>query len=96
MKSLPFQKPAKHIIVCVNERQEGDCCKKVGGENLYFKLKDFIKNNGLSGRVWVTRSRCLGFCNPVGTTAVIYPEGRWLTEITEAELKELLNEAEID
>lgn len=92
MKQLLFQKPEKHVLVCVNERAEEDCCKKVGGETFYFKLKEYIKLNGLSGRIWVTRSRCLGFCNPVGITVVIYPEGEWFTEVEEKDFERILKE----
>ncbi len=28
----------RHIIICNNEREEGSCCAKVGGPELYAKL----------------------------------------------------------
>ncbi len=88
MRHLNVQ-PQKHVIICCNTREIGDCCQKVGGEQLYIKLKEFVKKNGLVGRVWVTRARCLGFCNPVGTTIVIYPEQLWLTDVTIEEFEDL-------
>ena len=81
MKPL-LVKPQKHILVCMNLREgEKDCCKKVGGEELYWDLKKFVRDHGLVGSVWITRTGCLGFCNPVGSTIVIYPEGKWFTEV---------------
>ena len=88
MQHVPYH-CEKHVLVCVNKREEGDCCSNVGGEEIYQKVKEFIRSNGLTGRVWVTRTRCLGFCNDIGTTVVIYPDKQWLTEVTEEDLSEI-------
>lgn len=88
MQQVPYQ-CEKHIIVCVNKREEGDCCSNVGGEEIYRKIKDFIKQNGMAGRIWATRARCLGFCNDKGTTIVIYPDKFWFTEVTEQDLPKI-------
>jgi len=95
MKPLQYQKPLKHIIVCVNEREGEECCLDVGGMELFMYIKTFVKDNGLSGRVWVTKARCLGFCNSIGVTAVIYPEGKWFTEIKEEDYEKILEEIKI-
>lgn len=68
---------AKHVLVCTNFREERECCAKVDGDTIFFELKKFVKENGLAGSIWVTRTGCLGFCNEVGTTVVVYPERRW-------------------
>ena len=81
--------PQKHILVCVNERENEDCCKNVGGEQIYLKLKQYVNANGLVGRVWITRVKCLGFCNNVGTTITIYPECKWFTEVKEEDLNKI-------
>jgi len=81
--------PRKHIIVCCNAREQGDCCQKVGGEDLYLKLKDWVKTTGLVGQVWVTRARCLGFCNPVGATIVIYPDKKWFSHVETEDLEQI-------
>lgn len=83
-------KPTKHVIVCVNEREIGSCCKKVSGEDIYYKIKEFVKNNDLVGKVWVTKAKCLGFCNDVGATVVIYPECKWFTEVKEENIQEII------
>ena len=73
----------KHILVCVNDRGEGKaCCIKVKGVEIYQELKQFVRDQGLTSEVWVTRTGCLGFCNDKGTTIVVYPEGDWYTEVT--------------
>lgn len=95
MKPLQYQKPLNHIIVCVNERENEDCCINVGGMELFLYLKNFVKSNGLSGKVCVTRSKCLGFCNSVGPTVVIYPEGKWFTEVKEEDYENILEEIKI-
>ena len=80
MQVLGKQNYSKHVLVCVNERTEGDCCKSVQGQEVYSKIKQWVKENGRSD-IWVTRTRCLGFCNPIGTTVVIYPEQIWFSEV---------------
>jgi len=90
-KMIPiYQKPKKHIIVCVNERKESDCCKNVNGIELFYELKNFVISNGLAGSVWITKSGCLGFCNNIGTTVMIYPEGKLFTEVKKEDYKNII------
>ncbi len=93
MQQVPYT-CEKHIIVCVNKREEGDCCSNVGGEEVYQKIKVFIREHGLTGKVWATRARCLGFCNNVGTTIVIYPDKLWFTEVTKEDLPQIYEHLE--
>jgi (2Fe-2S) ferredoxin len=73
----------KHVFICVNERPQGQaCCASVAGEEIFFALKYFINAGGLAGRVYVTKTGCLGYCNKVGATVVIYPEKKWFKEVT--------------
>ena len=82
MEKIPY-KPRKHILVCTNERTEGKaCCFNVKGMDIYRELKDFVRLNGFASLVWVTKTGCLGFCNNIGTTVVIYPDGLWFKEVT--------------
>jgi len=90
MKSIK-EIPRKHVIVCVNEREDDDCCVDVGGLDLFAYLKEFVRINSLTGSVWITRSKCLGFCNNIGPTIVIYPEGKWFTEIRREDYNEIIN-----
>ena len=84
------QKPIKHILVCTNEREQGkDCCSYVEGYEIFRELKDWVKENGLSSSVWVTRTGCLGFCNDMGTTIVLYPDQLWFKEVKKEELQKI-------
>jgi (2Fe-2S) ferredoxin len=77
----------KHVFVCVNERPEGKaCCKNVYGHEIFMELKDFVIKNGLAGKVWVTKTGCLGFCNDVGCTIVVYPDRMWFMQATKEDL----------
>ena len=84
------QRPLKHILVCTNERDgERECCSKVQGYEIFRHLKDWTKSNGLAGSVWVTRTGCLGFCNSVGATIVIYPDQIWFKEVKMDEVQKI-------
>ncbi|MBI2557724.1 (2Fe-2S) ferredoxin domain-containing protein [Candidatus Woesearchaeota archaeon] len=83
-------KPLKHILVCTNERPHGkECCSNVQGYEIFRELKDWVKANGLASSVWVTRTGCLGFCNNVGATVVIYPGQLWLREVKKDEIEKI-------
>lgn len=83
-------RPKLHILVCVNQRENESCCKNADGEKIYLKLKKFVNANNLSSIVWITKTRCLGFCNDEGTTIVIYPEGIWLKKIKEQDINKII------
>ena len=77
----------RHVFVCVNEREEEKSdCKKVKGHEVFMELKGFVLKNGLARDVWVTKTGCLGFCNDVGTTIVVYPDKIWFMQTTEQDL----------
>ena len=83
-------KPLKHILVCTNEREQGkDCCSHVEGYEIFRELKDWIKANGLASSVWVARTGCLGFCNNLGATVVIYSEQLWFKEVKKDEIEKI-------
>jgi len=89
MQSIPYR-PIKHILVCTNERETGkECCSHVMGYEIFRELKDWTKSNGLSSKVWVTRTGCLGFCNNVGATIVIYPDQLWFKEVKKEEVQKI-------
>ena len=81
-----------HILVCVNERTVGSCCKNVHGQETFLGLKRWVAENGLVRCVWVTRTVCLGFCNDVGANVVIYPAGRWFLHTTPDTLNQVIDE----
>ncbi len=82
-------RPLKHILICVNDREKGDCCANVHGQEIYQEVKDFVKGNDLSSKIWVTRTRCLGFCNNIGTVMVIYPDELWFKHVTKNDVQKI-------
>ena len=84
------RKPEKHIFVCVNERQEinKSACSKVSGFEIFRKLKEAVLSRGLN--VWVTKTGCMGFCNDVGATVVIYPDKKIFTQVKEEDVENIL------
>ena len=85
-----------HVLVCTNERPAPkSCCKTVGGEDFYFRLKNSLKDKGLRPTHWATRTGCLGYCNATGCTVAIYRRGevpQWFTEVTSDEFDEIWNQ----
>ena len=78
----------KHVFVCINKRPEGQaCCASVAGEEVFYALKYFINANALAARVFVTKTGCLGYCNKVGATVLIYPDRKWFKEVTMNDLE---------
>ncbi len=93
MKQITAPLPEKHIFICVNTREgERDYCSKVGGHDVFKKVKEFVLARGLAGRIWVTKTGCQGFCNPVGTTITVYPEQKIFKEVKLEEVDKLLGE----
>lgn len=87
-----------HIFICTNQREKTKgmpCCADVHGQEIYDEIKNYVKQEGLTDIVWVTRTRCLGFCNAQGATIVIYPQKIWLTEVVRediAKIKMIIND----
>ena len=86
MKALDCSQCLVHVFVCVNERPEPRTgCRDFGGQEFYISLKDKLKETGLIRTHWISRTRCLGFCQAVGTTVMIQPTGKdaqWYSEAT--------------
>jgi len=89
MKHIDADECTVHVLVCTNERPlPKNSCKLVGGQEFYQRIKTKLKDTGLSRTHWATRTGCLGFCNPVGTTVTIHAKGRpprWFSEVTDAD-----------
>jgi len=82
---MPYK---KHVFVCVNDNKtDGKCCKNVNGGRTFSELKEFVINNGLTNDIWVTKTGCLGFCNDVGCTIVVYPDRVWFMQTTPKDLE---------
>ena len=84
----------RHIFVCINDKEEGECCAKKNSEKILRILRDHVNQNGLMGVYNITKTKCLGHCNE-GPTIAIYPEGYIFKKVsledTEKIIKEFLN-----
>lgn len=98
MKKVDASLCRTQILVCTNERpQPKACCKVVGGQDFYDRLKARLKETGLNRNVWATRTGCLGNCNTVGTTVVIHSKGQepeWYSEVTADEFNTIWEKLE--
>jgi len=86
------------VFVCVNERQnEKPSCGKVGGLDFYLRLKEKVRDSGLQNSHWITRTGCLGFCNPTGTAVAVFRAGKdpvWYNEVKLEQLETIWREIE--
>jgi len=91
MKEIDASSCLVHVLVCTNERPpEKSCCKRVGGQEFYDKLKNKLKETGYRSSIWATRTGCLGHCNDVGATVTIHVKGRppeWFSEVTDKDFE---------
>lgn len=71
----------KHLFICTKctyKKADGSDSDPEEGASLRRSLKNRIRSSDHSARVQVTSSGCLGQCD-FGISAVLYPEGQWLT-----------------
>ncbi len=81
-----------HFFVCTNERPPGHplpSCVPRGGKMVYAAFAREIARRGHPPGVKVTASGCLTPCNH-GPNVVVYPEGVWYANVTEADVAKLL------
>lgn len=77
-------RPRAHFFVCTNQRHPDapmPSCAGSGGELVAAKLREVLTRSCLRGKAWVTQTGCLTFCNSVGATVVVWPQGIWFTEV---------------
>lgn len=85
----------KHIFVCENRRDNGECCCAAGAGGISGGAVKFMRNllrdggNHGKGRVRVNRAGCFDRCQE-GPMLVIYPQGRWYRYQTIADLREIV------
>ena len=84
--------PKVHVLVCVNDRGEGatrPCCGRRGGEEVYYRLKDRVRELELRDEVLVTRTGCLRHCSR-GPTVVVWPGNLWHGGVETGDADDLL------
>ena len=88
-------KPAIHIFVCLNERPEGSpkaSCGRRGSTDLYYRLKDLIRERGLRDMVLVTKTGCQHHCSR-GPTVSVWPHNHWYGQVSVNDAEALLDAA---
>ena len=81
----------RHLFMCVNQREDRNCCQQHGAYKLCTYAKKKAKELGIAGqgRVRVNRAGCLDRCDE-GPVAVVYPDGIWYTYKDKADLDEII------
>lgn len=81
----------KYIFVCENVRKNGEvCCGPASmGTGYVEKLKEHVKKSGLKGKIRVSRTGCLDVCAQ-GPNILVYPEGRWYSQVEAKDLEEII------
>ena len=80
----------KLILVCLNERTDGRAsCLPRGSAEVHARLKEWVRQRGLSGRVRVSKSGCLDHCSQ-GATVVVLPEFCWYGGVTLEDVDEIV------
>ncbi len=98
MKNLSnVPKPKLHVFVCINDRTESKpgmaSCGPTITTEIVKEVKVWIMQQGLMHDVLITKTGCLGICPNQGGVLVVYPSGRWVTEIQNAsDLKKVIEE----
>jgi len=80
-----------HVLICTNEKLNGGGCGPKGSKLIVDELKAWTKSDafrqklGLSRRIRVNQSGCLGRCDE-GIICVAYPKGEWVVEAKPSDL----------
>lgn len=80
----------KHLYVCVNERTDGRAsCGPKDAEQIREKLKQYVNDHGLKGRVRVSSAGCMDLCEQ-GANVLVYPGERWYAGVTLEDVERLI------
>jgi NADH:ubiquinone oxidoreductase subunit F (NADH-binding)/(2Fe-2S) ferredoxin/Pyruvate/2-oxoacid:ferredoxin oxidoreductase delta subunit len=75
-----------HVLICT-----GTGCTSSNSRALIDTLKKELVENGLEKEIQVIETGCFGFCN-LGPIMVVYPEGVFYCRVSEADLREVVQE----
>ncbi|MBI3317817.1 MAG: (2Fe-2S) ferredoxin domain-containing protein [Candidatus Omnitrophica bacterium] len=82
----------KHLYVCVNRRDPPEAsCAPGGSEGVREKLKSYVKENGLKGKVRVSSSGCMDLCAR-GPNVMVYPDHLWYSNVALADVDRIIEE----
>jgi (2Fe-2S) ferredoxin len=82
----------KYVFVCINERppeERVSCGGTFCGKELSEKLKEAVKKAGQSGRIRVSKSKCLDVCEE-GANVLVYPDNLWFKKVELADIPAIL------
>ncbi len=90
-QTAPYQ---CHLFICTKSRNgERKSCGDSTNPQLKTLLKEEISKRGWKPRVRISDSGCLGLCD-AGPNLIIYPQKIWYSEVTPADLPEILQTIE--
>jgi (2Fe-2S) ferredoxin len=85
--------PQARIFVCVNEKPAPKVsCLKGEGEKCVVWLKEEVKKRHLQDKIWVSRTKCQGYCHPQGTVVTFEPIHEQYSDVTFPEMQNLFEE----
>ena len=90
MELVPV-KYQRHIFVCVNEREDGNCCAKRNSDAILKTLRDHVNKHNLFHKYNISKSKCLGHCD-FGPTIAVYPDGYIFRRVTLDDTKKPIEE----
>lgn len=76
----------KHVLICTDPSS----CGPQGAEQIRDKLKAELKARNIRLRIRDGACSCMGLCLN-GVNAVIWPEGTWLSNLSEADIPRLVD-----
>ena len=91
----PVPKPGIQIFVCLNDRPEGApkaSCGPHGAGDLYYRLKDLVRDRGLRDTVLVTKTGCQHHCSR-GPVVSVWPHNHWYGHVAGEDAADLLDAA---
>ncbi len=81
-----LKKIGAHVLVCKHKT-----CLRQGGKASAHALKRALREHDLSGRVMVTKVKCLDQCGR-GPVMVVYPDGVWYGGVDEEAARRIVAE----
>jgi hypothetical protein len=85
--------PQGRIFVCINEKAPPKvACLKGEGDKCVEWFKDELRKRRLSDRIWVTKTRCQGYCEPDGTAVLFMPTGKQFSSVKFEDIPGMLEE----
>ena len=84
MEQVKVHPGLKQVLVCCNRRsaESGMPCCGEGGAEVYARLRGWVTRYGLTSRIYVTQTACLGWCHGEGAVVAIQPDGVYLRGVT--------------